>query len=257
MRRIAIALLAVATCVALVPSSYATVLMSEGFPYADGSLVVNSAGNRTTHSGTCTDITMTGGRSVGDMASAPDDNRTFTAQSSTTPIYACFEVTIPDPGGAPKLVYFAHLKDTGTINFGSRVYVAPLASGWTFALSHSSTSTAVGVVLWSASSLVYGQHYTIVTKYNPDSKTSTLWVNPTSEASTSISQAGTLAVVMSAYALRQSSTAATVTTGTLTGSVNWKYSVDQLGVGTTFGDACFQYTPAKSSTWGRIKTVYR
>ena len=161
MRRTAIAFLALGLAsLALSAPVSATVLVSEGFPYANGGLVANSGGNWTNHSGAGTDITMVSGRAVCDMASAPDDNRTFTAQTATTPIYTCFEVTVPDPGGIPKLVYFEHLKDSGTINFLTRVYVAPLDfvapadSGWTFALSHSSTSATVGVVRWSSMSLV-------------------------------------------------------------------------------------------------------
>jgi len=264
MRRTAIAFLALGlTSLALSAPVSATVLLSEGFPYANGGLVANSGGNWTNHSGTGTDIMLSSSRAVCDMAAAPDDNRTFTAQSATTPIYTCFEATVPDPGGIPKLVYFEHLKDSGTTNFFTRVYVAPLDftapadSGWTFALSHAGTSATVGVVRWSSTSLVYGKNYHIVTKYDPATTSSKMWVDPVDESSTSVTQVGTTAPVMSAVALRQSSTAATVPVGTPTGSVNWTVSVDNIGIGTTFSDACFQLTPTKISTWGGVKTIYR
>ena len=264
MRKTAIAILALGLAsFALAAPALAVVLVSEGFPYADGGLVANSGGNWLNHSGAGTDITMTSGRAVCNMANAPDDNRAFTPQSATTAIYSCFEVTVPDPGGIPRLVYFQHLKETGTTVFTARVYVAPLDfvapadSGWTFALSHSSTSATVGVVRWSNTSLVYGQNYRIVTKYDPATATSTMWVNPASEGSASVSQTGTTNTLMVATALRQSNTAAGVPTGTPTGNTNWSASVDNLGVGTSFDEACSQITPTRSTTWGQIKTIYK
>lgn len=261
MKKLVTSLATLAVCVALAPVASATVLMQEGFNYADGGLVANSGGNWVNHSGTGTDITVTSGRAIGDNASAPDDNRSFAAQPTTSSTYACFDIIIPDPGAAPKLNYIAHFKDTGTTNFLSRVYVAPLAAGgWTFGLSHTSTSATVGPVLWSASSLTFGQKYNIVIKYDPVNATSTLWVDPVNESSTSISQtvAGT-GVALSAFALRESSSSPTVPAGTTLGTANIKYSVDNLGVGTTFTDACVQYqaTPTQGATWGKIKTLYR
>ena len=264
MRKTAIAILALGLAsLALTAPALAVVLVSEGFPYANGGLVANSGGNWTNHSGAGTDITMVSGRAVVNMANAPDDNRTFTAQSATTPIYTCFEVTVPDPGGIPRLAYFEHLKDTGTTNFVTRVYVAPLDfvappdSGWTFALSHSSTSATVGVVHWSTTSLVYGQNYRIVTKYDPATTSSKMWVDPVGEGSTSVSQTGTAANVMSAVALRQSNSSGTMPPGTPLGNTNVTASVDNLGVGTTFDDACGQITPTRGVTWGQVKTIYR
>lgn len=266
MRKTAIGILVLGLAsLALSAPVSAVTLVSEGFPYANGGLVANSGGNWLTHSGAGgIDVTMVSGRAVCNMANAPDDNRAFTPQSATTPIYTCFEVTVPDPGGIPKLVYFQHLKETGTTIFVARVYVAPLDftapadSGWTFALSHSSTSGTVGVVRWSSTSLVYGQNYRIVTKYDPATATSTMWLNPADESSSSVSQTGTTATQMVAVALRQSSTAAGVPVGsTPTGNTNWTASVDNLGVGTTFDEACYQVTPTRGVTWGQVKTIYR
>lgn len=260
MRKIATSLLALALCAAFAGAASATVLMSEGFTYPDGNLVPN--GGWATHSGTGTDIQVLAGRAIGNMANAPDDNRAFPAQPTTSSTYACFEVTIPDPGGSPKAVYFAHLKDTGTTNFFSRVYVLPVAgsNGFTFGLSFASTSTTtVGAVPWSTSSLSYNTPYVIVIKYDPVSLTSTMWVNPAGEGSPSISQTGTgTGIAISSFALRQSSTAAAQPpTSVPSGTANFTFSLDNLGVGTTFSDACYQYTPTKSSSWGQVKVLYR
>jgi hypothetical protein len=184
-----------------------------------------------------------------------DDNKSFAAQSTSTPTYACFEVAIPDPGGSPKPNYFAHLKDATATNFFARVYVLPLgATGFTFGISISSTSATVLPVPWG-SALSYNTRYFVVIKYDPAANTAKLWVNPVTEASTSVSHINTTtAAAISSFALRQSNS---LPTGMSGGAVGWVASVDNVGVGTTFSDACFQVTPAKSSTWGQIKQIYR
>src|SRR5690349_3470245 len=114
-----------ATVMLSASSAFATTLLTEAFSYANGGLVAGSGGNWTTHSGTGTDIQVVSGHAAGDMASAPDDNRTFTAQTATSKTYACFTVNIPSVVGTPSTNYFAHFKDTGTINFAARVFVVP------------------------------------------------------------------------------------------------------------------------------------
>ena len=55
---------------------------------------------------------------------------------------------------------------------------------------------------------MYGQQYNIVIKYDPTTLTSTMWVNPSSEADPSIAQTGTVTPVsISTFGLRQSATA--------------------------------------------------
>jgi len=256
MRKFATGLLAL-TALALfaIPAS-ATVLLSEGFPYADGTGLL-TVGWVATGTNTGVDITVTSGRAIGDCANAPDDNKAFATQGTTAPTYVCFEVMIPDPGSSPKTVYFAHLSDGGSSNFFARVYVTPAGNTFTFAVSYSSTSTSVGIVPWGPA-LSYGVSYRVVVKYDPVAKSATLWVNPTSEADPSVSQTGTTtAVAMSAFCLRQSSTQSTLPSPAPTGTANFKFSVDNVGVGTTFNDACYQITPTRNSTWGQVKVLYR
>ena len=152
------------------------------------------------------------------------------------------------------------------------MYVLPIAGGWTFGISHSSTSnvstatcasaTGCGVTPWSGSTLTYGQKYNVVINYDPVNHSSTLWVNPASELSTSVSNTNTLitALAVSGFGLRESNTASTLPASpAYSGTADIQYSVDNLGVGTTFADACQQYlsTPATRSTWGRVKSIYR
>jgi hypothetical protein len=254
MRKIATILLALAFCVAFAGIASATVLLTEGFSYANGNLVPN--GGWATHSGSGTDVQVLGGRAQGNMNNAPDDNVSFTAQTATAKTYACFEVMIPDPGGSPHPNYFAHLKDSGTSNFAARVYVLPAgASGFTFGLTASSTSTTVQPVPWSTTPLSYGTTYFITIMYDASAGSAQLWVNPVNEFSPSITATSTsTGFLISSFALRQSSSLPTGVTG---GAVWWNYSVDNVGVGTTFSDACYQVTPTRGTTWGQLKTLYR
>src|SRR5690242_2399497 len=143
-------------------SAFATTLLTEAFSYANGGLVAGSGGNWTTHSGAGTDIQVVSGHAAGDMAQAPDDNRTFTAQSATAKTYACFTVNIPTFSGTPSTNYFAHFKDGTTTNFASRVFVAPSGTTFTFGVS---TSTGAPTAPWPTA-LNFGQTYVIAIDYD-------------------------------------------------------------------------------------------
>ena len=259
MRKITTSLLALALCTGLAGSVSATVLMSEGFGYANGNLVPN--GGWANFSGAATDIQVTSGRAVGSGPNANDDHKLFAVQPTTSKTYACFEVVIPAVVGAPKPIYFAMLKDGGTSIFVSRVYVLPITGGWTFGISHSSTNTTTaGVTPWSASTLAYDTRYFIVIDYDPVAKSSRLWVNPVNELSTSVTNtnAAAAAVGVAGFGLRQSASASALPPSpSYVGAADWGFSVDNLGVGTTFDDACFQVTPTKGSTWGQVKVRYK
>ena len=252
--------LALGLAVIAASSAQATVLVSEGFSYANGNLVPN--GGWANYSGAATDIQVVSGRAVGGGASNPqnDDHKAFTAQPLTSKTYACFEVMIPAVAAAPKAIYFASLKDAGAANLVSRVYVLPVTGGFTCGISHSSTSATVGVTAWSATSLSYNTPYNIVINYDPVAKSSKLWVNPVNELSTNVTDtnAAIAALAVSTFALRQTVTASTLPASpNYSGTADWTFSVDNVGVGTTFDDACFQVTPTNRSTWGQLKVIYR
>lgn len=258
MRVHATALLPLALAAILVSPANSAVLMTDTFPYPDGNLAGN--GGWVNFSGALTDIQVLLGRAVGSGPNANDDHSLFAAQPTSTPTYACFDVIIPTIAGAPKPIYFAMLKDGGTSIFVSRVYVLAITGGWTFGISYSSTSTTVGVTPWSATTLSYGTNYRVAIKYDPAVSTSRLWVDPVNEASTSVANVGTAAAVaVSGFGLRQSASASTLPASpSYAGTADWGFSVDNLGVGTTFDDACSGgVTPTQKSTWGGLKTIYR
>jgi len=259
MRKTAIALLALCLAAIVAAPAMATSLLSETFTYADGNLVPN--GGWANFSGAATDVQIVSNRAVGLGPNANDDHVFFAAQPLTSKTYACFTVKIPAIAAAPKPIYFLALKDGGTAAFVSRVYVLPISGGFTFGLSHSSTSATVGVVAWSASTLLYDHDYNIVINYDPVAKSSTMWVDPANESSPSVSITNSAAtsIAVQTVALRQSASAATLPTSpAYVGTADWGFSVDNLGVGTSYIDACTAGTIAVTpSTWTNMKALYR
>jgi hypothetical protein len=236
----------------------ATPLLTETFTYPNGNLVV-PLGNWTTHSGAGgTDIQVVSGTAAGDMAQAPDDNRTFTAQTATAKTYACFLVKIPAQAAAlTGTTYFAHFKDTGTSSLVARLYVTPLSPTFTFAISVSSANAPLPFQYLSnwTSALSFDTYYNVVIDYDAAAGFSDLWVNPANESSAKVTSSTSSGVktgtLVSAFALRQS--ASGIEAGT-----NWKWIVDNVGVGSTFDDACVASTIAvEPKTWSTVKTLYR
>ncbi len=261
MRKIAFALITLGLVVAAAPSMAAS-LVNESFGYANGNLVPN--GGWANYSGANVDIQVVAGEATGGGApnNANDDHILFAPQSLTSKTYACFDVRIPAVVGAPKAIYFAELKDGTATALVSRVYVLPLTSGgWTFGISNSSTSATVGVTPWG-SALSFDTVYHLVINYDPATKTSSLWVNPVNEASTSVSNTNALvtnlAVAVSGFGLRQSNSASTLPASpSYAGTADWNWAVDNIGVGSSYLDACEIPTPAQPATWGGIKGIYR
>jgi hypothetical protein len=256
MKKMAFALLSLAFACVAVPSMAAS-LVFDTFTYPNGPLVPN--GGWANFSGANTDIQVASGHARIVPANANDDHILFAAQSTTTRTYACFDVTVEAFAGNAKPVYFAMLKDAGTSIFVSRVYVLPVNGGWTLGISHSSTSTSVGVTPWGAT-LSSGVTYHVVINYDPVAKTSTLWVNPINELSTSVTDtnAAIAAVGVAGFGLRQSASASTFPASPgYTGTTDVNVQVDNLGVGNTFDDACNIPTAATPTTWGGIKGLYR
>jgi len=242
MRKTAIALLALGLAVAASPAG-AVSLMSETFTYPDGVLTTVSGGNWVNHSGTGTFIPVASGAVTvaHGSGSREDVNRSFGAQGATATTYACFQVTVPDPGGAVTTAYFAHFKDTGTINFAGRVFVVASGAGFTFGLAATSSTVTT---TWPVT-LNYGQQYTVAVSYDAAAGSSQLWVDPTSSGSPSISAGGgATGTDVSAFALRQA-------------GGNTVQVIDNIQVGTSFDDTCPSPTPAHNTTWGRVKTLYR
>ena len=258
MKRLATTLGLLALAAISASPAFAISIFADGFSYPNGNLVPN--GGWANFSGATTDIQVVSGRATGGAIGNPanDDHRLFTAQPTTAKTYACFVANIPAFAGVPKPIYFAMLKDGGTSIFVSRVYVVNFpGGGWTFGISHSSTAAGVGLTRWTAP-LNFNTDYTLVINYDPVARTSSLWVNPFTEASPSVTDANATItpVGVAGFGLRQSNGASALP-AEFAGAADWNWSVDNLGVGTTFDDACSRPTPTQRSTWGSVKAIYR
>ena len=259
MKRLATLLALLALTAVIAPRAHATSIFADGFSYPNGNLVPN--GGWANYSGATVDIQVVGGRATGGAIGNPanDDHRLFAVQPTTSKTYACFVVNIPAFVGAPKPIYFAEFKDAGAANLVSRLYVVSLPTGGiTFGISHSSTSTTVGLTPWTAP-ISMGTDYTVVINYDPVNHSSTLWVNPVNEFSPSVTDvnAAIASLAVQGFGLRQSNAASALPAGTFPGTADWNWVVDNLGVGTTFDDACARPTPTQRSTWGQVKSIYR
>jgi hypothetical protein len=158
------------------------------------------------------------------------------AQAGGTWYYAAL-VTVNDlrtASPAPSIIndYFIHFKDSGN-NFRGRVYAGnpstgASGSGFRFGLS----STGGGQTDVWGTDLAFGTPYKIVASYNFDTGASSLWVNPASEASTSITSALPDAVgpgtFISALGLRQAFVSGA--------APNTEFLIDAVALGDDFGD---------------------
>ena len=258
MRKTAITVLAAGlVAMTFAANAMAGSLMNETFTYVDGGLVAVSGGNWATHSGTGTDIAVSGGVAAGLMTNAPDDNRLLSsARTATDKTYACFRLRVPTQTAALVCNYFAHFMVNST-TFRSKVFVTPSGSSYTLGLSV--TANAAGAPLappvaplgatWGTT-LNYDQWYSVAISYDANGGVSELWVDPADESSTKITatDGSAAAGALTAFGLRQSSTSGAA----------FSYNVDNLSVGTTFADACNGFpTPTSTTSWGQIKTIYR
>ncbi|MBX3426094.1 MAG: PEP-CTERM sorting domain-containing protein [Pirellulales bacterium] len=247
-------------CVAQVAS--AAVFFTDAFEYEDGQLTAHNEGANvsgglwTTHSPTpvqtvtASTMQVLDGAAVVKTSGVEDVNRVtgFTQSEGETWYYAArFSVNdLRDPPGTGALAsanqYFIHFKDDGTFNFRSRLYVLPPndaeSPNFTLGLSSSSVSGGNGQVVNWSSDLTFGETYTVVVSYKAfdsdpettDDGFASLWVNPSSSASPSITDtlpnSNITTGLMTSLALRQNGA----------GSSNPDVLVDVVSIGNSFDD---------------------
>lgn len=246
MKRATLAVLALAAVALAAPVS-AAVLLDEPFSYSDGDIVVVSGGLWSVHSGSGTNPQVISGElAVDGINAAPDVNRPHAAQAANATTYACLKVRVD---GSPVSVggnYFAHMRPSANPNnFRSRLFTTDFGgSDFTFGIASTSSGTTP-TVPWG-SGLTFGVVYTVVHSYNAATGESKLWVNPVTEASPSVSSTALAAAGESIdqYAFRQST------------STVVQYC-DDLKVGQSFAEVCDGATPTTSTSWGRVKSLYR
>lgn len=200
--------------------SQASVLFSDNFnSFSPGNLV--GQGSWAAHSAAgVTPVQVSGGTISLDQGAGSREDVNHVLGATMGPgdtWYYSFDATV---SADSSLVYFAMLLQ-GTSNFEGKLFVAPFAgSDFTFGVSGSAST---GETTW-ATGLNFGTTYKVVVSFNYDTEVATLWVNPTSQASTSINNTGSFQDAATAIAFRQA-----------TGSTSVQ-QIDNLIVGTTFND---------------------
>lgn len=198
--------------------------ISDGFDYADGSLIGN--GLWSSHSGTAGDFQVVSGQGVVQHG-APSEDVNIEFTSVTGDVYYSFDFSVDDPGNAigtngTDFEYFAHLMNGGS-NFSARMdIVAPNTTGdYTVGIS-SGTSTAEAT--W-ATDLVFGTTYRVTVRFNQDNSETQLWIDANAETDTSISGTSGGAQTVNQFAFRQSDS-----------SENETIRVDNLVLSQTFNE---------------------
>lgn len=198
------------TAFTLVVRPSTNVLLNDYFSYADGNLTNVSGYFWADHSG-ATPITVASGGAIIDGSKAQDCNAPLIgapyATNSGVTLYSSFKVNfsvLPSSAGA----YFAHFKDNTTFGFFGRVWAATNgASAGKFRLGIGNSSNASATSGQFPQDLDLNTTYRVVTRVALSNGSSTIWINPTSEADAHVTD--TFGVTNSAgmysYALRQAS----------------------------------------------------
>jgi hypothetical protein len=203
-------------------------LFEDSFTYADGSLRTNSSFTWNNHSGATGETQVVGGKLQLSQSQTEDLSAFFTngpspiGTNSGFILYAKFTANftlLPSGPGD----YFAHFKNTGTSDFRAKIFSGTNnAAAGLFRLGIANSFNTVSVQFPTDLSL--NTTYTVVTRYNVGTGTTTLWINPSSESSLSVSatDSAILANIVT-YAFRQ-----TTGIGTM--------EIDDLKIGTSFSD---------------------
>lgn len=205
---------------------HAALLLNEPFTYADGPLVNVATNIWSTHSGTTGEVGVVSAR-VDLRVPDTEDVNTSLGQlfpaSTNVFLYASFTVNfsaLPSAGGT----YFAHFKGAGNTIQRAKVFALTTGAGtgqYRMGLANASSSAAIA----TATSLNTNADYRIYLRYVVSNAASTLWVDPTSEASPSITASDIVASpgTITSFALRQDTGIGVL-------------QLDDLRVGTSFAD---------------------
>ena len=211
-------LLALASVLSVSNQVQASVLYSDPLtapPLNAGNLVGQDGW--TAHDGTANQIQVggLGATLVQGSGSREDANVAFTPISAGQTYYFGFDVVVT---GGNSNAYFAHFKDV-TNDFTVRTFVAPSTNGgdFSFGLSPDGPSPTN---TW-ATGLTFGQTYRVVGAYSADTRLNRLWVDPTSEGSTSLSAIDPAAAAVAAFALRQTAGNSTQLVSNLSVGTTW------------------------------------
>jgi hypothetical protein len=199
------------------------VIFYDPFTYAEGSLLTNSGFLWDNRSGTYGQCEVVNGQlqitsSQTEDVVAPLIGAPY-AKSNSIVLYASFKVNFRSlPGVSPG--YFAHFGEGS--NLRGRIY-ASTTNCWTGGFRLCLSNGSDPGPSQSPFILSLNTTYTVVVRYDIDSATTTLWVNPSDETDTGLAATDAqTAVPIAAYGFRQDS------------DVGATILVDDLKVGLTF-----------------------
>lgn len=215
----------------LVLPVYSTVLISDSFDYADGSIVGQTpssgiGGTWAVHSGTNNPpLVSSEALVINQDNGAQDVNSTFATSVTSGDLFYAFDFSVSalDPVGdsGSDFEYFSHFL-SGTTTFAGQLHIVDSSSG-DYTLSISNTGTEESD--WG-SALDFGTSYRAVVGYNFTTRVSTLWVDPVNELDVNVvSSPRSSAISPTAFAFRQSAS-----------SADELVTVDNLIVATTFSE---------------------
>lgn len=206
--------------------AHATLLLTEPFNYTNGALVTVSAGLWTTHSGTAGETVVAAGRVELRSSQTEDTSVAIPGQpyaaANTNSLYASFTVnfaSLPSSGGS----YFVHFKGSGSSNFRAKLFALSGGAGaGQYFLGLSGDDNAPAITNLTALQTNYEQR--VYLRYTLSTGAATLWVNPATENSPSVTATDATAVSsISTLAFRQDSGIGVLT-------------LDDLRIGTAFAD---------------------
>ncbi len=210
----------------------AAIVLNEPFTYSNGELGAASGGAWALHSGT-------GGQTIASNQLAIDDNgtgdynRAFTSPVSSGTVYAAFDLTVlssDQPSSTATGGYFAHF---GRYSTGTTVDTGAFISRLTAYRPSGSTAGKYTLAIGAAANptvnwgteLDQDTTYQVVIAYNLGTNVASLWVNPSSEASTSVTNTGGSPANLAAFMFR------------ISGTSDGDKTIDNLRVATTFNEA--------------------
>lgn len=208
-------------------------ILEDDFSYPDGSIVANASPFWNAYSGTTGQTQVVNGKLLLASAQSEDMYALLTnAPYATTGGYVFYSrfivnfTALPTGSGGD---YFAFFKDGTTGGFRARVFAmtnGAAAGKYRIGIANGGFTTT-GYPL----DLSLGTPVVVITRYDVGTATTKLWINPTSESSTSLSAAdGTSALTIYTYTFRQ-------------GGSSGNMSIDGLKVATSFSEVFTSVAP--------------
>lgn len=191
------------------------VVFNDFFSYPDGPLVTGSYKLWDVHSGTANQMDVTSGKLNLTETESEDINALLIGQpyatTSGTRLYSSFTVkfsALPAQvatGAATNGTYFAHFMVAGSTTFRDRIWALTNgAAPGMFRMGVGNTSGNTPAAVFPLD-LELDKEYTVVSRIVVSNGISTLWINPTAEASASVTDTNALTpAALTSYAFRQS-----------------------------------------------------